>query len=322
MRAPWLSKAFLRLSPTHRRLILHRLGRFGPWEPEFDFTPPPIREGQVAGSPDFVGIGAQKAGTTWWYDLIATHPGVSTPGHLPKERHLLDRMAGQAFDSTAIEQFPRWFPRRPGTIAGEWTPDYATFPWAPELLCRVAPDVRLLMLVRDPIDRFRSGLDHYRNLQQPVDGMVLADAVARGFYTRAIAPWIEVFGPDRLLVLQYEKCVIDTSGQLARTFVHLGLTEYHVSPSEQPIRRETVTPRRSLDADAIDRLVALYRRDVEQLARLVPDLDLTLWPHFDNLDVMDEPWSPGRAPATPTQRQPDGVSGSPVASECSPTVRP
>jgi hypothetical protein len=151
--------------------------------------------------------------------------------------------------------------------------------------------------------------------------MVLADAVARGFYTRAITPWTEVFGSDRLLVLQYEKCVIDTSGQLARTFDHLGLTEYHVSPSEQPLRHEPVT-RPPLDADAIDRLVALYRRDVEQLARLVPDLDLTLWPHFDNLDVMDEPSSPGRAPATRTQRQPDAVPGSPVTSESSPTVRP
>ena len=321
MRAPWLAKAFLRLSPAHRRLILHRLGRFGPWEPDFDFTPPPIPPGQVAAPPDFVGIGAQKAGTTWWYDLIATHPGVSAPNHLSKERHLLDRMAGQAFDTTAIEQFPRWFPRRPGTITGEWTPDYVTFPWAPELLHRVAPDVRLLMLVRDPIDRFQSGLGHYRSLQQPVDGMVLADAVARGFYARAIAPWTELFGSDRLLVLQYEKCVIDTSAQLARTFDHLGLTEYHVSPSERPIRPEPVA-RPPLEADASERLVALYRRDVEQLTHLVPDLDLTLWPLFAHLDVMSETSAPGPAPATRAEPQRDGVPGSAVASECSPTVLP
>jgi hypothetical protein len=321
MRAPWLTKAFLRLSPAHRRLILHRLGRFGPWEPDFDFTPPPIPPGQVAGPPDFVGIGAQKSGTTWWYDLIATHPGVSAPDHLSKERHLLDRMADQAFDDTAIEQFPQWFPRRPGSIAGEWTPDYTTFPWAPELLHRVAPEARLLMLVRDPIDRFQSGLDHYRSLQQPVDGLVLADAVARGFYSRAIAPWTDVFGSDRLLVLQYEKCVIDTSGQLARTFDHLGLTEYHVSPSDRPIRPESVA-RPPLDADASERLVALYRRDVEQLAHLVPDLDLTLWPHFGDVDVIPETSSPEPAPSTRTQRQPDGVPGSPVASESSPSVRP
>ena len=122
--------------------------------------------------------------------------------------------------------------------------------------------------------------------------MVLADAVARGFYSKAIAPWTEVFGSDRLLVLQYEKCVIDTSGQLARTFDHLGLTEYHVSPSERPIRPEPVA-RPPLEADASERLVALYRRDVEQLARLVPDLDLTLWPQFDHLDAMSETPSPG-----------------------------
>lgn len=304
MRAPFLSKAFLRLGPAQRRRILHRLGRFGPWEPGFDFTPPPLPPGHVAGAPDFVGIGAQKAATTWWFDLISTHPGVSAPGHLSKERHLLDRFAGQAFDAATREQYPQWFPRRPGTLAGEWTPDYVTFAWAPELLHRVAPDARLLMLVRDPIERFRSGLDHYRALQQPVDGMVLADAVARGFYARAIAPWREVFGPDRLLVLQYEQCVSDTAGQLARTFDHLGLTTYHVSPNEVPPRQRPVA-HAPLDPDAIERLVALYRSDVEALRGLVPHLDMRLWPHFDRPD-----------------RHPGGGSGSSVAADSSPTVRP
>jgi Sulfotransferase domain len=321
MRAPWVTKAFLRLNPAQRRWVLHRLGRFDPWEPEFDFTPPPVPKGLVAGPPDFVGIGAQKAGTTWWYDLIATHPGVSTPEHLSKERHLLDRMADHAFDATALEQFPRWFPRRPGTIAGEWTPDYATFPWAPEILRRAAPDVRLLMLVRDPIDRFRSGLDHYRKLGQPVDGMVLADAVARGFYAEVVATWTEVFGADRLLVLQYERCVLDTEGELARTFDHLGLTQYHVSTSERPPHPAPVA-RPPLDADAIDRLVALYRRDVEHLARVVPEIDLTLWPHFDHGNAPPEPRSAGPTPATRTRPQSDEVSGSRDGSESSPTVRP
>ena len=267
-----------------------------------------------------MGIGAQKAGTTWWYDLIATHPGVTAPDHLAKERHLLDRMAEQAFDATAVEQFPLWFPRRPGTITGEWTPDYATFPWAPDLLHRVAPDVRLLLLVRDPVERFRSGLGHYRNLQQPVDGMVLADAVARGFYANVIGTWTKVFGAERLLVLQYERCVIDTSGQLARTFDHLGLTPYHVSKSELPQRRGLVL-RPPLDADAIERLVALYRRDVEQLGGLIPDLDLNLWPHFNHLGATPEAPSSGSR-AGRTEGQPDGMPASSVASEISPNVRP
>jgi hypothetical protein len=321
MRAPFLAQAFLRLSPAHRRLILHRLGRFGPWETGFDFTPPPLPEGREAGPPDFVGIGAQKAGTTWWYDLITTHPGVSAPDHLSKERHLLDRFANQAFDTAAAEEYPLWFPRRPGTITGEWTPDYATFPWAPELLHRVAPDARLLMLVRDPIERFRSGLDHYRNLQQPVDGMVRANAVARGFYAKAIAQWTEVFGTDRLLVLQYERCVVDLEGQLARTFDHLGLTRYHVSRKEIPLR-PSAGNRTPLDPDVVERLAVLYRHDVDELCRLVPDLDLSLWPHFNRSGRTGSDPSSGPAMATPRGRQPGGASGSSVASESSPTARP
>ncbi len=178
------------------------------------------------------------------------------------------------------------------------------------------------MLVRDPIDRFRSGLDHYRNLRQPVDGMVLADAVERGFYAKVIATWTEVFGADRLLVLQYERCIIDTERQLARTFDHLGLTQYHVSTSERPPRPGPVA-RPPLDADAIDRLVALYQRDVDQLARVVPEIDLTLWPHFSHGNATTpEPQSPGPTSAMRARPQPDGGSGSWDDSESSPTVGP
>ena len=43
----------------------------------FDPTPPQPEMGQIVGPPDFVGIGAQKAGTTWWFDAICAHPASS-----------------------------------------------------------------------------------------------------------------------------------------------------------------------------------------------------------------------------------------------------
>ena len=274
--------AFLRLPPSTRRAVLHRLGRYAPWEPEFDFTPPRPAPGYVPGPPDFVGIGAQKAGTTWWFDLIATHPGVTTPVGLHKERHLLDRYASRSFDRRAIEGIHAWFPRRPGTITGEWPPDYCTFAWAPELLRRAAPDARVLMLVRDPVDRFLSGVAHYATRGTPVDGLVLADAFRRGCYASLLEPWLHAYGRDRVLVLQYEQCTDDADRWLAETFAFLGLSEYHPSEAEQP-RRPAPTPRDVLEDDARERLVALYEPDVAELAALVPTLDLKRWPGFGHL---------------------------------------
>jgi hypothetical protein len=127
-----------RLPFSARRAILHRFGRFAPWEPGFDFTPPTLQPGELPGPPDFVGIGTQKAGTTWWYSLIASHPGVTSRADIHKERHFLSRFGSEAFSEADVDAYHCWFPRHAGEITGEWTPDYLSCPWVAPLLYRAA----------------------------------------------------------------------------------------------------------------------------------------------------------------------------------------
>ena len=54
---------FSRLPLPVRLAVLHSLGKYAPWEEQFDFTPPSLHPGEESGPPDFVGIGVQKAGT-------------------------------------------------------------------------------------------------------------------------------------------------------------------------------------------------------------------------------------------------------------------
>ena len=99
--------AFNRLPASARRTILHALGRYAPWEEGFDPTPPTPRSGEVIGPPDFVGIGAQKAGTTWWYDVLCAHPRVYSRDDIHKERHYFGRFATTSFgpaDSSALRR--------------------------------------------------------------------------------------------------------------------------------------------------------------------------------------------------------------------------
>jgi len=271
-----------RLPPAARRPVLHGLGRFAPWEPEFDFTPPPVGTGDQVGPPDFVGIGVQKAGTTWWYDHISAHPSVASPAGVHKERHFFDRFGAQHFGTREVEQYHGWFPRRPGQIAGEWTPDYFTHDWTPELLYRAAPDTRLLLLLRDPVDRFRSGLAHRRRVGEPMDGGGIADAVQRGYYHRALLRWFDHFDEDRFLILQYEQCVGDPTRQLEATFRFLGVPD-----ASGPIGLQEVMPpadrHEPLDRELTQRLVDLYEADVRALDERLPTLDLSLWPNFAHL---------------------------------------
>ncbi len=268
--------------PAARRMVLHRMGRFAPWEPQFNFTPPPLGPGEHAGPPDFVGIGVQKAGTTWWYDRIAGHPSVASPSAAHKERHFFDRFGAQPFGPHDVEQYHGWFPRRPGQIAGEWTPDYFTYDWTPQLLRRAAPDARLLLLLRDPVDRLKSGLAHRRRMGESVDGAGVADAVQRGFYHRALVTWLDYFDKDRFLILQYERCVADPSGQLEATFRFLGIPD----SSGTIVNQEPTSPsdqREPFDPELTQRLVGLYEADVRALGERLPMLDLRLWPNFAHL---------------------------------------
>ncbi|MGO8870504.1 MAG: hypothetical protein ACLQPH_03725 [Acidimicrobiales bacterium] len=118
--------------PSARRWLRHRTGRFRAWEEGFDHhATPALAPGQVSGPPGFVGIGVQKAGTTWWCDLIRRHPGVDNPPIVHKERHFFARFGSEPFGPEDVSDYRRWFPHAAGTISGEWTPDYFYHPWVP-----------------------------------------------------------------------------------------------------------------------------------------------------------------------------------------------
>jgi hypothetical protein len=273
--------AFEKLPAPTRRSLLHAFGKYAPWEDGFDPTPPQAQGDERTGAPDFVGIGAQKAGTSWWYKLVCTHPDVYTREDIHKERHFFGRYVTRTFGPADRSLYHDWFPRPPGSMTGEWTPDYLHLPWVPPLLNQAAPRARLLLLVRDPVERFCSGLAHHHrdNSESAMDPIQVA--VARGFYHDALSRWLAFFSPEQLLVLQYERCVADPVGELSRTYQFLGLDTF---VPEGMLERVNVTERAfAIDADARRRLVELYTEDVAALVGSFPDLDLSLWPNFARL---------------------------------------
>ena len=277
--------AFGRLPPSVRRALLHRAGRFAPWEEGFDFTPPELGPDEETGPPDFVGIGAQKAGTTWWYELIVAHPGVWARPDLHKERHFLARFGQAGFGPDDAAAYRCWFPRRPGTIAGEWTPDYLHWPWVPGLLAVAAPDARLLVILRDPVERFCAGVAHQWRNGAPRIAATAADAMARGFYFECLSRWWAHFDQSRMLVLQYERCAADPRAQMARTYRFLGLDSEFEPPGLERRVSATGAHRFVLDEELRRRMVEIYLPDVNALVRHLPDLDLGLWPNFARVGV-------------------------------------
>ncbi len=277
---------FLALPDSVQVRIRHRMGRFAPWEDGHAPPAPPCPSGMAIGPPDFVGVGVPKAGTSWWFNLILAHPDVHGP--IKKEvlffnRLFFDRFRDRPCTDEDLHPYHEWFPRPTGATIGEWTPSYLFSYRLPPILRRAAPGAKVLILLRDPVDRYKSDIS--RRMPKRRLRNVRYRGLARGFYAAELAPWEEVFDPSERLILQYEACTRWPAEQLAATYRFLGLDD-----SFQPV--DLLAPvnktkrKRNVDVGLERLLTELYEPDVVALVARHPQIDLRLWPHFAHLAVV------------------------------------
>jgi Sulfotransferase domain len=107
--------------------------------------------------PDFVVIGTQKGGTSYFYRLLTEHPLVRRAA--AKELHFFDNKfsEGVGWYRQCFSEAKRVDGHR--TITGEASPSYLFDPQVPERMARIVPEARLIALLRNPVDRAYS---HYQ----------------------------------------------------------------------------------------------------------------------------------------------------------------
>ena len=111
--------------------------------------------------PDFMVIGAQRAGTTSVYRYLAQHPDVA-PVRLGKGVHYFDTDPDRSF-SWYRGHFPLDPAKVPGhrpSVTGEGAPYYIFHPLALERMRKVLPDAKLIAILRDPVERAHSHWVH------------------------------------------------------------------------------------------------------------------------------------------------------------------
>jgi hypothetical protein len=252
-----------------------------------DMPPPPpaCPPGWRTGPPDFIGVGVQRCGTTRWFDLISAHPEVIRAARR-KELHYFYRFYAGGCTLAELARYHEYFPRGAGHKTGEWTPVYSSAPWIPRLLAAAAPDARLLVLLRDPVERYLSGLQVDITVAErrgaPLSRYAPLEQFVRGLYHAQLAGLLRHFERSQVLVLQYERCTLEPRSELRRTFEFLGLEdtefapELDAHPTHQPEKPE-------LDADTRSAYVQSYRDDVLSLIESFPEIDVRLWPNFADL---------------------------------------
>jgi len=242
--------------------------------------PPKCPDGWTVAPPDFVGLGAQRSGTTWLYSLIAAHPDVQ--GGSTKELHYFHRFWNRPFTDDDARTYARYFPRPPGKLAGEWSPGYLSHFWVPPLVARAAPDAKLLVSLRDPVERYRSGVVLQSETRR-IGAAGASTAFRLGCYGMQLTHLLSYVGRDRLHLVQFEDCTRDAAGELARIYEFLGL-DPGFRPEGIDRRVNAATAKKDdLSAETRAALVDAYTPDVRQLLTLDLGVDVTRWPNFAHL---------------------------------------
>ncbi|MGL5810629.1 MAG: sulfotransferase domain-containing protein [Nocardioides sp.] len=214
--------------------------------------------------PDFLVIGAKRGGTTSLFNYLMMHPGVL--GLFPQSRGKKSTDYFFAGNTRSLTWYRSHFHtllyrarlrRRLGyrPVGGEASPYYV---WDPRIAGRVravAPEVKAIMLIRDPVERAWSHyLERQENGVEPLsfgdalaaepdrtDGelsRMLADPAyhstahdwytyrARGHYLPQIQNWLKSFDAEQLLVVRSEDLYADVQGVFDEVCRFLGVDRF------------------------------------------------------------------------------------------------
>jgi Sulfotransferase domain len=224
------------------------------------------KSGTKGGSlPDYLIIGAEKGGTTFLYWGLYQHPFVEAA--TSKELHFFDT---RKWHVKGIGWYRAQFPasmwkdgRR--VITGEASPYYLFHPLAPYRASKIVPNTKLIVVLRNPVDRAYSAYRHrvlagQENLsfeealeaeQERTSGelekLLSDDGYAsyaytkytyrlRGIYVEQLERWHEYFDPEQILVLRSEDLFTNPTGTLWRVHEFLDLPKHDIDTTAAMIK--------------------------------------------------------------------------------------
>ena len=209
--------------------------------------------------PDFVIIGAQKAGSTFLLNCLAEHPDIYV--HPVEDAYFQD----PDYQQTPRDVFERRFePGRGKAAVGMKRANYLASPECPQRICRDLPDVRLIAVLRDPIERAVSAYFHFmtsgfipiqplnHGMRQILDAKVQSKYPAAefiidyGLYAKHLRRYLEHFDRDRLLILLFDDLKAHPLSVVKQSYGFLAVDESYKpdrSMGTRPMASITSMPR-------------------------------------------------------------------------------
>ncbi len=224
---------------------------------------------------DFLGIGAQKSGTTWLYETLLQHPKIAFPGG--KEVHYWDQPNGRS-----IEWYSSIFDDG-NSINGDITPAYGIL--SPATIAQIYksfPHLRLIYLIRDPAERAWSSarmalgraemtLEEASD-QWFIDHFLSKGSLSRGDYETCIRNWRGAFPSERLLILSFDLIKKDPVLAANKVLCHVGLEPYfEPSDAEQLSKKVFEGDGQAIRPSLLPTLEKLYRGKMTSFGAFLND---------------------------------------------------
>jgi len=238
--------------------------------------------------PQFIIIGAQKAGTTTLYDALTQHPNVVRAK--AKELHYFDNLF-----RLGLNWYRSCFPEAgEDSITGEASPYYLFHPLAPARCNRSLPGVKIVVLLRNPVDRAYSHYQHqvrhgheplsfeeaiekenerlYGETQKLIDDESYHSYahqhfsyVSRGNYLDQLRAWRRHVDAAQMMLLCSERLRQDPATEYSAVLRFLNLPEWQ--PSEFPASNSAGYP--AMSGAARGRLGSVFDGQIRELQQYV-----------------------------------------------------
>ena len=247
--------------------------------------------------PNFVGIGTQKAGTTWLYEILRRHPSISFPGG--KEIHYWDF----ELNKRSIDWYQNHFDScQPGIRCGELTPAYCAMGvHRIERFHAALPHARLFLIMRNPIERAWSmAMMNLRRIQaklrtekrQVVLDVQVSDfsdqfferqfqlpsSIRRGDYESMLVRWHRFYNKSQLLLVYYDDLVRKPHQFIENICNHIGVEASPLLTNQENLINTRVfgTESPPIRDSLIAPLSAIYLSKIHALESYL-DTDLSAW---------------------------------------------
>lgn len=200
--------------------------------------------------PDFVIIGAMKAGTSSLYHHLRTHPEIFMPAQ--KELNFFNRdwHLGHRWYEAHFEEAD------PVQMVGEASPNYTKahfWPETAERLASLAPEARLIYLLREPVERMRSNYLHQlaagkenrpieRALREEED-LRTQDYIHTSRYGFQLERYMDHFDRRQILVASSDRLLHHTRDTVRDVFRFLGVDEDWIPPNIHRQKHQTARKR-------------------------------------------------------------------------------